>query len=314
MLMIAATVFGVAAAPASGQAATRCSELFPGVPWEAVEGLTVDLGVVGVPEGQVQRFSEEVETSAASISADIGGLDDSAVCIVGKGVELDMSSYVGATMRFHAVIDGPENFLALSSEQIGDIKPASAFGMAQLALWNRSNGDGWPEPLASTIAHWYRAVALDRLEIYHKQAQGADFRVNALTGEASFGLDFSTEPRIDWFESQQPPVRVWDPSKNEFPIGDFIEYIVAQEGTGVLLDTAPDAWVQREGAWRVALVQDLTGRTTPTTAWRIGVGFIVVVVIIAAVVAIAGFVAKRRRTLHETPPPVPGFFSTTTKE
>jgi hypothetical protein len=312
--MITATVFGVAAAPASGQTVTRCNDIFPGVPWESVEGLTVDLGVVGVPEGQVDRFRDEVETSAASISADIGGLEGSAVCIVGKGVELDMTSYVGETMRFHAIIDGPQNFLALSSEQIGDIKPAAAFGIAQLALWNLSNGEGWPEPLASTIAHWYRAVALDRLEIYHKQAQGADFRVNSLTGEASFGLDFSTEPRIDWFESRQPPIRVWDPSKNEFPIGDFIEYTVAQEGTGVLLDTVPEDWVQREGAWRVALVQDLTGRTTPTTAWRIGVGFIVVVVVIATIVAVAGFMAKRRRTLHETPPPVPGFFSSTTKE
>jgi hypothetical protein len=311
---LAVCAVGVAALPAGAQTTTRCAELFPGASWDSVDGLAVDLGLTGVPEGQARRFGEEVGASSASIARDIGGLEGSTVCIVGKGVELDMTSYVGSTRRFHAVVDGPANLLALSAEQIGDIKPAAAFGVAQLALWNSSNGQGWPEPLASTIAHWYRAVALDRLAIYHKQAQGADFRVNSLTGEANFGLDFSTEPRIDWFESRQPAIRAWDPSKNEFPIGDFIEYTVSREGTEVLLDTSPSAWVQREGAWRVALVQDLTGRTTPTTAWRIGVGFIIGVVIIAAVIATAGFFAKRRRSSHETPPPVPGFFSTTTKE
>jgi len=314
ILVVVAAASVVPATSASAQTTTRCSALFPGLAWEAVDGLAVDLGVVGVPQGQVDRFSEEVGAAAASISSDIGGLEGAAVCVVGTDVEIDMSAYVEASRRFHAVLDGPGNFLALSAENVGNVKPAAAFGLAQLALWNHSDGQGWPEPLASTIAHWYRGVALDRMEVYHKQAQGADFRVNALTGESSFGLDFSTEARIDWLESRQPPVRAWDPSTNEFPIGDFIAYSVANEGTSVLLDTDAAAWTAREAAWRTNLVADLTGRTTPTTTWRIGVILIIVLLIIASVIATAGWMAKRRRTHYETPPPVPGFFSNASRD
>jgi hypothetical protein len=300
--------------PASAQAASRCENLFPGIAWTPIEGGTVDVAFVGIPQGQVDRFTAEIESSAAAIAADIGGLDDASVCLVGKGVDIDMGAYLEPTRRFHAVLDAPNNVLALSAENVSNVKPAAAFGLAHLALWNRSDGAGWPEPLASAIAHWYRAVALDRLTVYHKQAQGADFRVNALTGESSFGLDFSTDPRVDWFASRQVPVRSWDPTNNDIPIGDFIEYTVSVSGKDVLLDVDADAWVVREGEWRTALVADLTGRTTPTTTWRAGVILIVVLLIIATVIAIGGWRSKRKRKSTETPPPMPGLFTPATKD
>ncbi len=290
--------------------ASSCAEPFPGVNWERVDGLTVELGVAGVPSGQVDRFASEIESSASAIQRDIGGLDEVVVCLASPASAIDTSAYVPPTTRFHALLDGPNSLLALSTERVGNIKPAAAFGLTHLALWNASGGEGWPEPLASTIAQWYRAVALDRLELYHVQVQGIDFSTDPITGEGNYGLSFSTDPIIDWFASTQPAVRVWDPTTNEAPIGDFIDYTVAQEGTAVLLDTDEDAWQRREGAWRTALVADLTGRTTPTTTWRNGVIASLVLIVVASLLALGGWAAKRRlRRRSSTPAPIPGLFS-----
>jgi hypothetical protein len=312
--LMAAILLGGGSTSALAQVPTRCNEIFPEASWTGVDGMTIDLGVSDVPDGQVRRFADEIEASAARIEADIGGLSEAAICVVGPNVVLDTTAYLDRSRRFHAILDGPNDFVALSAENVGSVKPAAAFGLAQLALWNHSDGAGWPEPLASAIAHWYRGLSLDRMDIYHKQAQGADFRVNALTGESSFGLDFSTDARIDWFASRQPPTRAWDPATNEVPIGDFIDFTVAGEGSGALLDTDTQAWAAREAAWRTQLVSDLTGRTTPTTAWKVGVGLIVVLLVVAGIIATAGWLAKRRRTHYETPPPVPGFFSSASKD
>ncbi|MFO7700114.1 MAG: hypothetical protein R6W79_05880 [Acidimicrobiia bacterium] len=297
------------ALPAGAQTTTRCADVFPDTEWTAVEGLTVDVGVAGVAAGEVERFSSEIEASAARIQADIGGLEGVAVCLASRDAEPDTSAYVAPTKRFHALLDGREKVLALSTERVGAVRPAAAFGLAQLALWNNSGGEGWPEPLASTIAHWYRAIALDRLDQYHVEVMGADFGVDPLTGASNYGLDFTTHPRIDWVEYAQPASKAWDPSTNEEPIGDFIEYTVTQEGSSVLLDTDEDSWTRREEAWRVALLQDLTGRTTPTTGWRTGVIMAVALVIFASGVAIGGWYSKRRKPRIETPPPVPGLFA-----
>ena len=198
--------------------------------------------------------------------------------------------------RFHAVLDHPNDALVLSAENPGNIKRSSAFGLPHLALWNLSGDEGWPEPLASTIAHWYRARALDRMAQYRVESTGADFSVDPVTGEGNFGLDFSTEARIEWTESVQIDVRSWDPSRNEAPIGYFIEYTVAQEGLGALTDVDPDAWRSREEAWRTSLLVDLTGRTEPTTEWILGLSIALLFVVVAAVFATAGIVQKRRRT------------------
>jgi hypothetical protein len=298
------------ALPAGAQATSRCAEVFPDTEWTAIEGLAVDVGVAGVAEGQIERFSEEIEASAVRIQADMGGLEGVAVCLASRDAEFDTSAYVAPTKRFHALLDGREKVLALSTERVGAIKPAAAFGLAQLALWNNSGGEGWPEPLASTIAHWYRAIALDRLDQYHVEVMGADFGVDPVTGESNYGLDFTTDPRIDWVEYAQPASRTWDPLTNDEPIGDFIEYTVTLEGSSVLLDTDEDSWTRREEAWRVALLQDLTGRTTPTTGWRTGVMMAVAIVIFASGMAIGGWYSKRRKPPIETPPPVPGLFAT----
>jgi hypothetical protein len=302
LVALATAVVISLAGPASAQATTRCAELFPEASWIAVPGAGVDVGVSEVPDGQVPRFRDDVAFTASAVAADIGGLDGATVCIIGRESTFDGTRYVDPPLRFHAAVDGPRNVIVLSAENPGNIRPAAAFSIAQLALWNASDGEGWPEPLASTIAHWYRGLALDRMDQYRVESTGADFSVDALTGESSFGLDFTTDPRVDWTEGSQAPILVWDPENNESPTGYFIEYTVANEGTEVLADTDPAAWTERERLWRTALLVDLTGRTEPTTDWIAGLGIAIAAIAIAAAIAVGGFVTKRRKQRRRASP------------
>lgn len=279
---------------AVAQSTTRCAELFPEAEWVAVDGLAVDVGVSDVPSGRVDRFAAEIERTAAVVATDLGGLTDSAVCIVGGDSAFDDSRYTEPTLRFHAAIDSPNNVIVISAVSPGEVLPASAFAVPHLALWNLSGGEGWPEPIASTIAQWYRALALDRMAQYRVESTGADFSVDPITGEGNFGLDFTTEARIDWLASSQVPVRAWDPSRNEAAIGYFIEYTVVENGVESITSLDAAEWSTREEAWRSSLVTDLTGRTEPTTGWISGITIAAAAVIVTLVLAIGGFISKRR--------------------
>jgi hypothetical protein len=299
LVLLVASFLAVGLSPdsAAGQTQSRCAVLFPEAAWTSVPGASVDFAVSEVPAGQVTRFRDEVASIASAVGGEIGTLVDAAVCIVGTGSAFDASRYVTGVNRFHAVVDGDQGVVVLSSENPGNIRRAAAFGIPHLALWQQSNGRGWPEPLASTIAQWYRARSLDRMAQYRVEATGADFSADPLSGGlVNFGLDFSTDARIEWTEFTQAPVLVWDPERNESPIGYFIEYTVSEEGAEVLLDTEAEAWTDREVRWRTSLVQDLTGRTTPTTGWIVGVAVALAAVTVASVFAIHGFLSKRRRS------------------
>lgn len=293
----AIAVAGVAlAAPLIAAPSTRCAELFPDVAWVGSESDVVDIGFSDVPHGRAKRFANEIEFTALAVEAEIGGLSDAAVCVVGSESGSIAERYLEPTKRFHAILDHPNQVLLLSATSPGNIKKAAAFGVPHLALWNVNEG-GWPEPLASTIAQWYRARALDRMDQYRVQSTGADFSVDPLTGESEFGLDFSTDARIAWTESVQPPLRAWDPERNDAPIGYFIEYVVAHEGLQSLTGQDSAEWSAREEDWRQSLVVDMTGRTEPTTGWITGVGLAGLVVFAATALALGSVIVKRRRRL-----------------
>ncbi len=294
ILMGSLSIALVDAPTAMAQATTRCAELFPEAEWVAVDGLSVDVGMSDVPAGRMERFSAEIERTAAAVTSDLGGLTDSTVCIVGGDSTFDDSRYTAPTLRFHAAIDSPNNVIVISAASPGAVLPASAFAIPHLALWNLSDGEGWPEPIASTIAQWYRAIALDRMAQYRVESTGADFSVDPLTGEGNFGLDFSTDARIDWLASSQVAVRAWDPSRNEAAIGYFIEYTAAENGVASITSQDAAEWSAREEAWRSSLVTDMTGRTEPTTGWISGITIAAVAVIVTIVLAVGGFITKRR--------------------
>ena len=121
---------------------------------------------------------------------------------------------------------------------------------------------------------------------------------------------FDTESVIDWTESEQPPVLDWDPERNFQAVGDFIEFAVATYGTDILLETNGARWSEIEAEWRQALRADLTGRTTPTTEWKVGVAIAAGVLVVAAIAIGLGLWSKhRKKERPDTAPAIPGFFS-----
>jgi hypothetical protein len=121
---------------------------------------------------------------------------------------------------------------------------------------------------------------------------------------------FDTDAVIDWTETEQAQVLDWDPERNFQAIGDFIDFAVAEYGNAILVETDGARWSEIEAEWRVALRNDLTGRTTPTTEWVIGVAIVTIVLIIAIAAIGLGLWSKhRRRHRPDTAPAIPGFFS-----
>ncbi|MGI9667787.1 MAG: hypothetical protein ACR2N2_11960 [Acidimicrobiia bacterium] len=296
LLVVLALVgaLGIIASPVSA-AAGSCADRFPETSWVEVSSGAVSVEATGVRPGFADRFNREVKLVEGWLNDDIGPFS-ATVCLVDNESAFDTSPYVQGSQRLHARMEMDDGLLLLSTQRIGLVGPAVAFGLTHHALWQHGQEGGHPEPLSSVIGQWYRARILDRLELYHRDVMVENF--------------FDTEAVIDWTESSQPAVRDWDPEQNFQAVGDFIDFAVAQYGTEVLLETDGERWSEIEGEWRTALRVDLTGRTTPTTEWIVGITLVVVALVVATSAAALGIWSKRRkRRRAPTASPIPGFFS-----
>jgi hypothetical protein len=120
---------------------------------------------------------------------------------------------------------------------------------------------------------------------------------------------FDTEARIDWTAGEQEIFRTWNPERNFRSIGDFVDFAARTRGMDILLVTDGAAWAEIEGNWRTALRVELTGRSTPTTGWKIGIAIIVTILVTGiAVVTISVVQHRRRKKRPPTEAPIPGFF------
>lgn len=218
------------------------------------------------------------------------------VCLVSGESSFDSARYESGSYRFHAHSDLGERLLVLNVERVGFITPASAYALAQHALWQHNGNEPFPVPIAKVIGQWYRARILDRLELYH--------------ADAMYGNFFDTDAIVDWTSSTQQPIQDWDPENNFSSIGDFVEFAVSTYGTGVLLETDGERWSQIEGEWRTALRNDLRGSDTDSTGWIGGVALTVISVLVALIAIVLGLWAKHRtKPRPQTPSPILGFFS-----
>lgn len=298
VVIVGTLVVCLAAIPMAGaQSADRCAEAFPEAVWEPVPtSSAVPILASGVPDAQQRRFAQEIEAAAGWITAEMGAVAGS-VCLIGPESAFDRSRFEEGSIPFHAALVAEEGVIAVSTgEQLGRVGAAATFGLAHLRLWQEAGGAGWPEPLASAVAHWYRNRLLDRIEQRHVDARSSNF--------------FANSSQIDWDEANQSPLLLWNPVANDSAIGDLVDHAVAAEGVSVLLDDDPGRWADREARWRVSLRTELTGRASPTTLWISGVAIAIGVVLVAALVAWLGFRSKRRLNARRpTPPPLPGFFS-----
>ena len=280
-----------------------------------VASVDVSIESTGVPAGQGERFAREIGTVVGWITNEMGPVT-ATVCLVGadEDTAFDRDQVQTQSRLFHARMEADRALLVISTpEQIGRVSAAAAFGLSHIKLWQESGGEGWPEPLATAIAFWYRTRLLDHLELRHAEARAENF--------------FDNESRVDWVASRQVAVLVWNPETHGTQrqtgfqsglvavtpgaSGDIIAFATAAEGLDILLDRDRERWAERERSWRVSLRVELTGRETPTTVWVGGIGIAVGVVLLATVVAVGGIVSKRRRRRHrtQTPPPVPGLFT-----
>jgi hypothetical protein len=293
--LIALLVVVVAAPAAHAAVGDSCADRFPEVAWVTVSDGAVTIEATGLTDGLIGRYDTEISLVEGWIVDEIGPLE-ATVCLVDPDAPFDTSRYVSGSQRFHARMEMEEQLLIINVERFGFVGPASAWALAHHALWQNGVDGGNPEPISSVIGQWYRARILDRLELYHREVMVDNF--------------FDTEAVIDWTADRQPPVLDWDPERNFQAVGDFVDFAVATYGTQILLESSGERWSEIEGEWRSALRADLTGRTTPTTDWIIGISLAVAAVVIAAVAAVLGFWSKRRRKRRSpTAAPIPGFFS-----
>lgn len=283
------------AQPAVAASGDSCAARFPEATWDPVADGSVTVEATGLTPGLTARFVDEIALVSGWIAADIGAFS-STVCLIANDSAFDTARWVDGSQRFHARMEMDERLVALNVERFGFVGPAAAWSLAHQALWQNTSLDAHPEPIASVIGQWYRARFLDRMELYYRDVMVENF--------------FDTEAVIDWTADRQPLVREWDPERNFQAIGTFVDFAVEQYGTPVLLETDGARWSEIEGEWRVALRTDLTGRSTPTTDWMIGVAVVAGVILVAIIAIILGLWSKHRKVERPpSEPAIPGFFS-----
>lgn len=288
-------VVGLGSPAASGLTGDSCADRFPETAWVPVHNGPVSIEATGVTPGLAGRFMRETALVEGWINEEIGAVSLT-LCLVANDSDFDVTPYVSGSQRFHSRMEMDEQLLVVNTERVGLVGPAIAWSMAHHALWQAGGSTPHPEPISSVVGQWYRARILDRLDLYHRDVMVENF--------------FDTESVIDWTESEQPQVLDWDPEQNFQAIGDFIDFAVSEYGTDVLVETDGARWSEIEAEWRVALRADLTGRTTPTTEWVVGIGIVTVLLVVATTAIGLGLWSKhRRRERPDTAPAIPGFFS-----
>jgi hypothetical protein len=312
VLVIAALLFGVVAAPASAARGGGCAARFPEVDWLRLD-TPVDVYAAGVPEGHARRYEREISGAVDQIT-EIFGSVDATVCLFDPASGFDRSRFVSGSSRVHAILLLDDGVLVLSTERVGLTGSAAAFGLAHLAMWQSSDGAGFPEPQASTIAQYFRSEVRRRAALDHAEAKSANF----------FGPEVVTR----WSAGLQTDPLVWDPSSGQSAVtlgptgpavtaaspasthmADLVRFGIEREGYGFITDPDPGVWADLEAQWRSALTIEIMGTEQPTTTWRWGLGIAIGIVVVAAIAATLGFVSKYRgRRRAQTPDPIPGFF------
>gem|GEM_PF-2524676 len=311
ILLAACLLVLVAAVPATAGDEGLCAERFPEVDWVHLDA-PVDVYAAGVPEGHAERFVREI-TGAVDEIVDHYGELTATVCLFENDSGFDRTRFVSGSDRLHAILFPDDDLLVLSTENVGLTGEAAAYGLAQLAMWQYSDGAGFPEPQASTLAQYFRSEVRDR-EVYdHAEAKASNF----------FGPDVVTP----WSTAVQANPLIWDPSVGRSSFGgkkgpaadaqsaasthmaDLVRYGMRTIGDDVFTNTDPVMWTELEAEWRNALTVELMGTDQPTTGWRPGLAVAVGIVVGALLAFTLGYISKRRgKRRPETPEPIPGFF------
>ncbi len=120
-----------------------------------------------------------------------------------------------------------------------------------------------------------------------------------------------TAPPQDWVGSEpQAAVLSWNPEFSEAPIGDMVEFAVAERGFEILADPTTETWAAVEVDYRVGLQEELFGDVGGSFGWPWGLTMVVVILLLA--LTLSGFEWRRKRRLKQrravSEPPIAGLF------
>jgi hypothetical protein len=278
----------------------RCADHFPGVDWVTVdiEG-PVTVATAGMSPEMSARFAADVEANAVLIEGEIGGLDGATACLATPELAEAFSDFAGAGQRLHAGVFGEEKVLVISAVEIRMVDDAIAFGLPHIALSQIAADldleDGYPEPLGSTIAHWYLARYTDRIDRYRGELVVALFLDDpnpdrrTLEDATGWTLDRKSEPFL------------YDPQFIASPMGVFVEHATSVSGLEVIRDPRQETWGALENQWRVQLREEL-----PQGSFGVywGVALVVTFLLLALLLAWLKRRQNKRKAQRRPTPPV----------
>ena len=277
----------------------RCAALFPGVVWQsqASDG-PASVATTGMTQAKAERFSADVARVSKLVQSEIGGLEGTAVCLATPEQAPEFSEFVARGQRLHVGVFAAEKVLVLSAVETRTIDDAIAFGLPHIALWHAAaelgRNDGYPDPLGSTIAHWYLARETDRLDRYRSELVVTLFLDDPNPEERTL------DDALPWVAELKPEPYFFDPQFVGSQMGVFIDFAVAEEGTSVLRDIDQATWAELERRWRIS-IRDQFPRGNYGVWW--GVAIVVGFLVLAAFLAWSKRRANRKAALRKPTPP-----------
>lgn len=286
--------------PAPGVAdQERCAALFPNVAWQsqASDG-PATVATTGMTAAMAERFAANVARVSSLVQTEMGGLEGTAVCLATPEQAPAFSEFVARGQRLHVGVFAVERVLVLSAVEIRTVDDAIAFGLPQIALWHIAGelgrDDGYPEPLGSTIAHWYLARETDRLDRYRSELVVTLFLDDPNPEQRTL------EDALPWVGETKPDPFFFDPQFVGSQLGVFVDFAVSEEGTGVLRDLDQATWAELERRWRIS-IRDQFPRGDYGVWW--GVAIVVVFLLLAVYLAWSKRRANRRAAQRKPSPP-----------
>ena len=278
--MLAALLIFATSGSAQGNE-DRCRVAFPNAEWISVDSDgPMSVATSGMPPEMAARFAGDVARVASMVQAELGGLDGAVACLATPGSQLDVSDLVAEGQRLHVAVFGEEKILVISAVEIRMVADSFAFGIPHIALWQLADDlgltDGYPEPLATTIGHWYLARDNGRLDRYHSELVVQLFLDDPNPAERT------SADATRWTAGNQQDPLLFDPQFVASPMGDFIDYAVGSRGVAVLRDPSQETWGPLENEWRVALRDELLAGRTGSWGAEWGVAIVVFFVLLAA--------------------------------
>ncbi len=277
----------------------RCADHFPGVDWVTVEiDAPVAVATAGMTPEMAARFAGDVERNANLIQSEIGGLEGATACLATPELASAFSEFAAEGQRLHVGVFGEEKLLVLSAVEIRTVDDAIAFGLPHIALWQIAADldleAGYPEPLGSTIAHWYMARDTDRLDRYRNELVVAMF-LDDPNPELR-----TAEDAISWVVDGKADPFFYDPQFIASQMGVFIDYATSVEGMTVVRDPSQETWADLENRWRITLRDELP-RGSFGAEW--GVALVVTFLLLTVLLAWGKRRQKKRAAQRRPTPP-----------